>query len=111
MFEFGSCEEATSKAVKAPTTTKWVDRVKKDDAGNEFVRCRLVARDFKPTREGPRDDLFAARPPLEAKRGVNEAWTWRNSFYRSEEEHARDAKRKTGSSCRRNSSRPGSTPS
>ena len=38
---------------KAPTTTKWVDRVNKDDAGNEFVRCRLVARDSKPTREGP----------------------------------------------------------
>ena len=27
-----------------------------------------MARDFKPKREGPRDKLFAARPPLEAKK-------------------------------------------
>ena len=33
-----------------------------------FVRCRLVARDFKPKHEGSRDDLFAAMPPLEAKK-------------------------------------------
>ena len=51
MFEFVSCEGATSKAEKATTTTKLVDRVNKDDAGNEFVRCRLVARGFKPRRE------------------------------------------------------------
>ena len=37
-----------------------------DDDGNELVRCRLVARDFTPRREGPRDDLFAAMPRLEA---------------------------------------------
>ena len=49
MFEFRSCEGATSKAGKAPTTTKWVDRVKKDDDGDEFVRCRLVARDLAET--------------------------------------------------------------
>ena len=30
-----------------PTTAKWVDRAKKDDTGKTFVRCRLVARDFK----------------------------------------------------------------
>ena len=54
---------------KAPTTTKWVDRKKKDDDGKEFVRCQLVARDFKPKREGPRDDLFAI-PPLEANRAL-----------------------------------------
>ena len=53
-----------------PTTTKWVDRAKKDDTGKTFVRCRLVARDFKPKREGPRDDLFAAMPPLEAKKAL-----------------------------------------
>ena len=70
MFEFGSWHEATSKAGKAPTTTKWIDRVEKDDDGREFVRCRLVARGFKPTREGPRDDLFAAMPPLEAKKAL-----------------------------------------
>ena len=45
MFEFGSWKDATSKAGKTPTTTKW-----------------RVARDFKPKHEGPRDDLFAATP-------------------------------------------------
>ena len=48
MFEFGSWEDATSRTSKIPTTTKWVDR----------------ARGFKPKRDGPRDDLFAAMPPL-----------------------------------------------
>ena len=44
--------------------------MKKDDDGRAFVRCRLVARDFKPRREGPRDDMFAAMPPLEAKKAL-----------------------------------------
>ena len=70
MFEFGSWEDATSTTSKMPTTTKWVDRAKKDDSGKMFVRCRLVARDFKPKHEGPRDDLFAAMPPLEAKKAL-----------------------------------------
>ena len=69
-FKYGSWQEATWKAGKAPSTTKWINRVKKDDDGREFVRCRLVARDFKPRREGPRDDLFAAMPPLEAKKAL-----------------------------------------
>ena len=55
---------------KALTRTKWIDRVKKHDDGFEFVTCRLVARDFKPRREGPRDDLFAAMPPPEAKKAL-----------------------------------------
>ena len=63
MFEFDSWEEATPKGGTAPTTTKWIGRVKDDD-GREFVRCRLVARDFKPRREGPRDNLVVAMPPL-----------------------------------------------
>ena len=29
-----------------------------------------MARDFKPKREGPRDDLFEAMPPLEAKKAL-----------------------------------------
>ena len=32
------------------------------------VRCRWVARDFKPKGGKDREDLFAAMPPLEAKR-------------------------------------------
>ena len=70
MFEFGSRKDATSRTSKTPTTTKRADRAKKDDTGKTFVRCRLVARDFKPKREGPRDDLFAAMPPLEAKKAL-----------------------------------------
>ena len=71
MFEFGSYEEAKLKGEgKEPTTTKWVEGKKMDDDGNEFVRCRLVGRDFKPRHEGPREDLFAAMPPLEAKKAL-----------------------------------------
>ena len=66
MFEFGGYEEAVERGGKKPTTTKWVENKKIDDDGNEFVRCRLVARDFKQRCEGPRDDLFASMPPLEA---------------------------------------------
>ena len=48
---------------KAPISTKWVDIAKGDE-----VRSRWVARDFKPKGERDRSDLFAAMPPLEAKR-------------------------------------------
>ena len=70
MLEFESWEETTSKAGKMHTTTKRVDRNKKDDNGKTFVRYRLVARDFKLKHEGPSDDLFAAMPPLEAKKAL-----------------------------------------
>ena len=37
----------------------------------ENVRqMQIVARDFKPKHEGPRDDLFAAMPPLKAKKAL-----------------------------------------
>ena len=70
MFEFGSLQEAMSRSGKAPSTTEWVDRAKKDDDGNELVRSSLVARDVKPKREGPRDVLFPAMPPLEVKKAL-----------------------------------------
>ena len=76
MLEFESWEEATSKAGKMPTTTKRVDRNKKDDNGKTFVMYRLVARDFKPKHEGPSDDLFAAMPPLEAKKALFAFVAW-----------------------------------
>ena len=44
--------------------------MKKGHDGREFVRSGFVARDFKPRREGARDDLFAAMPPLEAKKAL-----------------------------------------
>jgi hypothetical protein len=56
--------ECWEKTGKAPTTVKWVDTMKEGG----LVRCRLVARDFKGKGERDREDLFAATPPLEAKR-------------------------------------------
>ena len=71
MFEFGTWDEAVGRSGgKVPTSTRWVDGWKTDDGGNRFVRSRLVGRDFKPRREGAREDLFAAMPPLEAKKGL-----------------------------------------
>ena len=32
------------------------------------IRCRLVARDFKPKGEKDRSEIFAAMPPLESKK-------------------------------------------
>ncbi len=40
----------------------------KGAAEKSDVGCRLVVRDFKPKWEKDREDLFAAMPPLEAKR-------------------------------------------
>ena len=43
----------------APASTKWVDVRKMNDDGEELMRSRLVARDFRPRRGGPdRPDLF-----------------------------------------------------
>ena len=49
---------------KAPIGVKWVDTNKGDKERPEF-RCRLVAKEIKKDK---REDLFAATPPLEAKR-------------------------------------------
>ena len=49
MFEFGTYEQAMARSGgKPPTTTKWVEGWKNNDDGSRFVRCRPVARDFKP---------------------------------------------------------------
>ena len=45
--------------IRHVSTTKGIDLVKKDDDG-KVAMCRVVARDFKPRRVGPRDDLCAA---------------------------------------------------
>jgi len=52
---------------KAPVSTKWVD-VEKRDMDKIMIRSRWVARDFKGRGEDDREDLFAATPPLEAKK-------------------------------------------
>ena len=52
MFEFWFVGRSDVESSKAPTTTKWIDRVRKNDNGREFMRYRLVTRDFKPRGEG-----------------------------------------------------------
>jgi len=56
-------QKCWDKTGKAPTSGKWVDVQKGDD-----VRSRYVGRDFKPKGEGPRAEIFASMPPLEAKK-------------------------------------------
>merc|ERR1712240_1000759 len=47
-----------------PIGTRWVD-VNKGDDGNPEYRSRLVAREINTSK---REDLFAATPPIEAKK-------------------------------------------
>ena len=54
-------QECVAETGTPPISTKWVDV----DKGS---RSRLVARDFRVKGESERSDLFAAMPPLEAKR-------------------------------------------
>ena len=57
------CLEVTGKQ---PVSTKWV-RLNKGSEAEPLVRARLVARDFK-VKGDDREGLFAAMPPLEAKK-------------------------------------------
>ncbi len=68
MYEEVSVEECWRKTGRAPTSCKWVNVNKGGEGEEQEVRCRMVARDFKPKGEKDRDDLFAATPPLEAKK-------------------------------------------
>lgn len=63
LYEEASVEECWSRTGKAPISAMWVDIEKGDE-----VRSRWVARYFKPKGKRDRADLFAAMPPLEAKR-------------------------------------------
>ena len=67
LYEEVEVEECWAETGKGPVSTKWVD-VNKGCEEEPDVRCRLVARDFKPKGEKDRSDLFAATPPLEAKK-------------------------------------------
>ena len=60
-------EECYGKAGRGPVSAKWVD-ADKGSVGRPNVRCRLVARDLKGKGEKDREDLFAAKPPLQSKR-------------------------------------------
>ena len=67
LYEEATIEQCWEMTGKSPISTKWVD-IDKGAIGSPDVRCRLVARDFKPRGERDREDLFAAMPPLEAKK-------------------------------------------
>jgi len=67
LYEEAPIEECWERTGKPPVDTKWVD-LNKGTKEKPDVRCRMVARDFKPKGEKDREDLFAAMPPLEAKK-------------------------------------------
>ena len=58
--------ECYNNTGKAPIGTRWVDINKGDDNEPDY-RSRSVGKDFKGN-DNKRNDLFAATPPLEAKR-------------------------------------------
>ena len=60
--------ECWSETGAPPVSTKWVDINKGDDNDPDY-RSRWVGREFKGNDRN-RDDLFAATPPLEAKRSL-----------------------------------------
>ena len=59
-------EKCREKTGKEPISVRWVDVNKGDDVNTE-IRSRLVAKEIKRDN---RDDLFAATPPLEAKKAL-----------------------------------------
>ena len=61
-------QECFDNTGAAPISTKWVD-INKGDQFDPDYRSRWVGREFKGG-DKDRDDLFAATPPLEAKRSL-----------------------------------------
>ena len=57
-------EEAWRISGKGPIGSRWIDINKGDDEHPEY-RSRLVAKEIN---RSPSDDMFAATPPLEAKK-------------------------------------------
>ena len=64
VYEKVPVAECWQETGKAPIGVRWVD-VNKGDEDNPEYRSRLVAKEIKKERN---DDLFAATPPLEAKK-------------------------------------------
>ena len=78
---------------KAPIGTRWIDINKGDEKAPEY-RSRLVAQEIKRDK---REDLFAATPPLEAKKilfslAVTEGIGWRKSEKEGEKQRRRKKK-------------------
>ena len=67
VYDVVDVQEALEETGKGQTSGKWVD-VNKNTEDDPLIRCRWVARDFKPRGEKDREDFFADMPPLEAKR-------------------------------------------
>jgi hypothetical protein len=67
LYDEKDVEECWRVTGAAPISTKFVDHDKGRD-GKIDMRCRWVARDFKKKGDKDREDLFAAMPPLEAKK-------------------------------------------
>ena len=86
LFEEVQIEECFEETGKPPVDTKWVELDKGTPQVPE-VRCRMVARDFKPRGEKHRGDLFAAMPPLESKKflfrkAAAQKRVWRDGCWR-----------------------------
>ena len=64
VYEKVPIAECWNSTGKAPVKVKWVDINKGDNVNHEY-RSRLVAKELKLDK---RLDLFAATPPLEAKK-------------------------------------------
>ncbi len=62
--------ECCKETGKAPVGVKWVDANRGDKDKPEYG-CRLVAKEVKKEK---REDLFAATPPLEAKKMLFSLW-------------------------------------
>ena len=67
LYQEVDISECLEMSGRPPISTRWVD-VNQGSTESLDVRCRLVARDFKPKGERDRSDIFAAMPPLEAKK-------------------------------------------
>ena len=66
LFDKVPIAECYEKTGAPPVSTKWLD-TNKSDTNDPDYRSRWVGREFKGN-DGNRDDLFAATPPLEAKK-------------------------------------------
>ena len=78
-------EQCWERAGKAPIGTRWVDVSKGDEKYPDY-RSRLVAQE---TNDKKREDLFAATPPLEAKKflfslAVTEGWSGKQGVQKIE---------------------------
>ena len=68
LFDKVPIQECWNNTNAKPVSTRWVDTNKSDDVEPDY-RSRWVGREFKG-KDNDRDDLFAATPPLEAKKAL-----------------------------------------